>query len=85
MERETFDASLASGNGKLVVLEEAAAAVGVVDRVLLTGLRFVNLELSTELCLECGRWNPWGRVGESGLSCESSPTLLQLRAEQKGK
>lgn len=51
MERETLDVLLVPGNDRLVVLE-VAVAPGVTDRVLLTGLRFVNLELSTELCLE---------------------------------
>jgi hypothetical protein len=53
IERETLDILLVPGYGRLAVLEVAAApTVGVADRVLLTGLRFVNLELSTELCLE---------------------------------
>lgn len=68
IEREIFDALLVSGFDRLVALEEPAAAAGVTERMLLTGLRFVNLELSTEPCLERDRWNPWGRVGDSGLS-----------------
>lgn len=86
MERDTFEALLVLGCDRLVVLEEETTfAAGIADRVILTGLRFVNLELSTEFCLECRRWNPWGRVGDSGLSCESSLPFLQLTAGPKKK